>query len=129
MMIAKHLVRLYNYMLFHGVVEFDYLHTRDMTICARVGFPKCGDPIFDDMQQIEWDIVELPNIDDALEIVNFAVDHSLANTDKIIISPSELQKKMGWNPSRFNPALDTLLAIEVPMVDDGERTDSFFIHF
>lgn len=52
--------------------------------------------------------------------------------DKIMISKSELEKRLvesGWSFSDAQDSIDDLLSLELRMVDDGIETDSFFVHF
>lgn len=45
------------------------------------------------------------------------------------MSPDELFEKTKWTDrSQFDKTLEELFAIEVKMINDGEETDSFFMH-
>lgn len=51
------------------------------------------------------------------------------DNDKIMIEMSELGDRIGWEKSRYDADMNTLLEIKVDMIDDGKRTDFFFVHF
>jgi hypothetical protein len=56
----------------------------------------------------------------------------LVDGDRIKIAPEDLKIKLirlGWMDSNAKKAIDELCSFEVKMLDDGEETDSFFIHF
>jgi len=84
-------------------------------------------------QEFSW-VVELEG--DILKklklLCEYLVKNNLMNGDKIVITESELQERLnglGWEKSDVQKAIDGLLSIEMKMVDDGEYTDSFYIHF
>jgi hypothetical protein len=84
-------------------------------------------------QDFSW-IVELEEsaLNKLKLLCEFLIDYNLTIGDKIIISESELQKRLiglGWDISESQKNIDNLLSVEIKMVDDGEETDSFFIHF
>ena len=58
--------------------------------------------------------------------------HNLTEGDKILIQPSELKillQNKGWNKKEAEEVVDNLCSVNIKMIDDGEETDSFFIHF
>lgn len=60
------------------------------------------------------------------------IRNNLIKGDRIIVTESELQKRfieLGWDIGEAQRNIDCLLSVEMKMVDDGEDTDSFFIHF
>ena len=62
----------------------------------------------------------------------FIKQNNLISSDKIKISEENLISlliKNQWNETDAIEAVDSLCNIEVKMVDDGEETDSFFVHF
>ena len=65
-------------------------------------------------------------------LINYLSENSLVSIDKIIMSEDSLisrLKDIGWDSQKINTWIAYLCSINVPMVDNGERTDSFFIHF
>ena len=57
--------------------------------------------------------------------------NNLMEGDRIVISEYTLLSNLnnsGWKMSDAKKTVDYLLSFEIKMVDDGEETDSFFIH-
>lgn len=87
----------------------------------------------EDKQDFSWSIV----FDDSMLLklkllCDFLQEHSLIEGDKILISETELKKqlaKLNWNLQEADEQINNLCNIEIKMIDDGEETDSFFIHF
>jgi hypothetical protein len=84
-------------------------------------------------QAFSWDIPEIiDGFDHTIELMDYLSANNLINIDKISISKDSLTSKLkgiGWTSLKINNSIDYLCSITVPMVDDGKRTDSFFIHF
>ncbi|OQA89140.1 MAG: hypothetical protein BWY27_00875 [Bacteroidetes bacterium ADurb.Bin234] len=87
----------------------------------------------DQTQEFSW-VVELKK--PTLKMLNFLCDYlfknKLINGDKIIISQNELLNnliELGWDFNYAKRIVNKLLSIEITMVDEGEETDSFFVHF
>lgn len=60
------------------------------------------------------------------------IKHNLIDGDKIIIQPSELKmllQNKGWDKNEAEDAVHNLSSVNIKMIDDGEETDSFFVHF
>lgn len=65
-------------------------------------------------------------------LCDFIVKNKLNEADRIIVSENELiqkLKKEKWSEVDARNAIDCLCKLEVNMVDEGEETDSFFVHF
>lgn len=65
-------------------------------------------------------------------LCEFLTQHNLINGDKIIIQPSELKmllQNKGWDKNEAEEVVNNLSSVNIKMIDDGEETDSFFIHF
>jgi hypothetical protein len=65
-------------------------------------------------------------------LCEYLIKSNLIYGDRIIISESELQNRLieiGWDYFYAKKNIDILLSVEIRMIDDGEETDSFFIHF
>ena len=83
-----------------------------------------------DTQEFCWYMQEdkVPS-NDLLEMIQLIKRNNYNKTDKIIISPDELYKQLAWSDkTRFDKTYDELFEVEVKMIDDGEETDSFFMH-
>ncbi len=84
----------------------------------------------DEKQEFCWHISEqnVPS-DDLIQLIKVIKDHKFNRTDKIIVTADTIFEKSGWTDrSKFNSTYDKLFDIEVKMIDDGEETDSYFIH-
>ena len=128
---TKFINYLFRYMLIFKIDKFFLFDVTNKTIKARVGWPDEGLPYYDEneeVQDIEWDVQYFENIEDALFLVEVILDNQAISLDKIIMPTEELRNKTGWNITKFEAALNTLLEIEVDMVDEGKRSDSFFVH-
>ncbi|MFA0813984.1 hypothetical protein [Microbulbifer epialgicus] len=124
--------RLFRFILQFGIDRFQILEVTEKKIRAVVGWPSEGQADYDpneEVQEIVWDIQKLENIDDALEILEIAYSKGFFDSDKLTISKEELWQLTSWERERFNKAIQDLLEIRVDMVDDGRRTDYFFVHF
>ena len=68
----------------------------------------------------------------AKKLCDYLSEQNLINGDQIIISENELIQKLnkgGWNETDTKEAINCLSDLEVKMIDEGEETDSFFVHF
>lgn len=119
-------------MLIFEINRFWIFSASETSIKARVGWPDDGAPDYDEneeVQDIEWDIQNFDNLEDALEISEFLIDTKLMLNDKITIDSEELFNLIGWKKERYDAAINTLLSIKVDMLDGGRKTDYFFVHF
>ncbi len=69
---------------------------------------------------------------DMLALCEYMNSQRLVQGDKISISESELVENLlskNWKNETIKESLEYLLSLDIRMVDDGEETDSFFIHF
>ncbi len=129
---AEAIGNLFRFMLMFGINRFSLLETTEASIRARVGWPVEPGSLLgedDEFQDIEWEVQYFDNIDDAIEISEFLIDRCLIDIDRITVSEKELGQKIGWETIRYRGALDTLLRIKVGMLDDGVKSDYFFVHF
>ncbi|WP_444885136.1 hypothetical protein [Microbulbifer sp. PSTR4-B] len=119
-------------MLQFEIDRFQILEVTENKIRAIVGWPSEGQLDYDpneEIQEIVWNIQRLENIDDALEILEMASSEGFFDSDKLILSIDELWHLTSWERERFDNAIQDLLEIRVDMVDDGRKTDYFFVHF
>ncbi len=81
-------------------------------------------------QEFCWHLTE-HNIasDDLIQLIRVIKDNKFNRTDKIIVTVDTIFEKSGWaDRTKFNSIYDKLFDIEVKIIDDGEETDSYFIH-
>lgn len=65
-------------------------------------------------------------------LCDFLIKYNLIKGDRIIVSEETLKEKLialGWDLSEAERNINHLCTVEVKMIDNGEETDSFFIHF
>lgn len=130
--LSKYITRLFRFMLAFGIDRFQILELRNSNIKALVGWPDEGQVHYDpdeETQEILWDIQELDSFEDALYILETAYSKGLFDSDKFLVSEKALFDMVEWDRSRFDQAIKTLLSINVDMLDDGKRSDRFFVHF
>ena len=123
---------LFRFMQLFEINRFKILEISEQTIKAKIGWPDDDTPDYnedEETQEIEWDIQEYSNIEDALKVAEFLIDNRFLSGDKISIDQNELFQRIGWEKDRYDAALKTLLSIRVEMADEGKRTDHFFVHF
>lgn len=85
-----------------------------------------------DIQQFVWHYSDLSRIEKSFQILDILLEGKWINNDKIVISRQMLAGHLdclGWNKKDISETINSLLSFRVNMVDDGEETDSFFIHF
>lgn len=93
----------------------------------------CGIAIYlddEDTQEFCWHVTEdnVPS-DDLIELIQIIKNNEFNRTDKVIVSADELFEKTEWTDrNKFDKTFDQLFEVEVKMIDDGEETDSFFMH-
>lgn len=84
----------------------------------------------DEKQEFCWHVNEhnIPS-DELIQLIKVIRDNKFNRTDKIIVTADTIFEKSGWTDrTKFNSTYDKLFDIEVKMIDDGEETDSYFIH-
>lgn len=129
---SKFIGYLFRFMMIFDINRFQLRGVHGKTISAKVGWADDGSPDYDEdeeVQDIEWDVQKFENMEDALILAEYLIDNRLISTDKIAITEIEFRERLGWETQRYDDALKTLLSVRVDMVDNGERTDYFFIHF
>lgn len=82
----------------------------------------------DERQDFVWHMTEsnVPN-DDVKNLVDFLSNKGLINIDKIMTPINEIKIDFIDN-YKLDNVWNELFKIEVRMIDDGEETDSYFIH-
>ncbi len=123
---------LFRFMLIFEINRFWIFSVSETTVKARIGWADDGAPDYDEneeVQDIEWDVQDFNNFEDALEISEFLIDHKLMKNDKVTIDREALFNRIGWEKDRYDAAINTLLSVKVDMLDKDKKTDYFFIHF
>ena len=86
----------------------------------------------DDMQRFVWHYSNLNHLKMATELLDILKQKEWISIDKIIVSEKELIKyleEIGWNMDDINNVLFFLVSLNINMIDEGEETDMFFVHF
>jgi len=83
---------------------------------------------FDERQDFVWHMTEdnVPN-ENVKKLVDFLSTNNLIDIDKIIRPIEQLDINF-IDKSEHNNVWDELFEIEVKMLDDGQETDSYFLH-
>lgn len=86
-----------------------------------------------DIQEFKWEkVISEKDALNLSEICTFIKNNNYSLNDKIIITEEQLLEeilKSKWEKKEAKSLINLLLDIEVKMIDDGEETDSFFLHF
>lgn len=86
-----------------------------------------------DIQEFKWKkVISEKDALNLSEICSFIKSNNYSLNDKIIITEEQLLEellKSKWEKEEAKSLINLLLDIEVKMIDDGEETDSFFLHF
>ena len=87
----------------------------------------------DDKQDFKWsNVFDDKAVSILKDFCDFLLESQLTKGDKIIVTEDVLKEKLtgaGWSNDKAKKGIDYLMSLEVKMVDEGEETDSFFIHF
>ena len=87
----------------------------------------------DDTQDFKWyNIFSNEALVILKELCDLIKKYKLNDNDTIIITERELRSKLtsfNWDNNKIEKGIDALISISIKMVDDGEETDSFFMHF
>src|SRR5437868_549381 len=86
----------------------------------------------DETQDFYWEVGAANNIFETQLLCDYLANNNLINGDRIIISEDELIRnliKLGWEKTTVVEAINSLCNIDIRMIDEGEKTDSFFVHF
>lgn len=83
---------------------------------------------FDERQDFVWHMTEdnVPN-ENVKKLVDFLSTNNLIDIDKIIRPIEQLDINF-IDKSELNNVWDELFEIEVKMLDDGQETDSYYLH-
>lgn len=103
---------------------------------AIVGWPDQGQAHYneeEEQQEVAWNYQEVPLNPDVSLVMELLKSESLLRGDRIERAEHALQEQLSetfsWSENRSRRAIEALLSLRVDMVDDGEKSDAFFIHF
>ena len=101
----------------------------DNIVCGEVGWVDDDD----EKQAYRWTMDESSNaiLPNAKLLCDYLYNNNLVEGDRIVISEANLLSNLnnsGWKWNDAKKTVDYLLSFEIKMVDNGEETDSFFIH-
>lgn len=111
--------------LFHAHIEKCEIH--DNRIIGTVGWEN-----EEDKQDFTLLTENTSNFSVLLSLCNYLHEHNYVKNDCIYITEAELIDRLslaGWKKRKAKKAINYLCSFEVKMLDNGEETDSFFIHF
>ena len=87
----------------------------------------------DEVQQFLWDIPENNNdIENSISLINYLIKNNLIKGDMITISKETLISillKYGWELSKIENAINYVCSVRVAMINEGQVSDNFLIHF
>lgn len=90
------------------------------------------DENYEDHQDFLWKVeLGVSELMELRPLCEYLINNNLIIGDKIKISEELLIKRLneiGWDIEEAQRNIDNLLSIEMKMIDDGEETDSFFLH-
>ena len=65
---------------------------------------------------------------ECFELMQIINENKWCDIDKIIVSEQKLLEISEMEKSIFEKAFDELFEVEIRMIDDGEETDTFYVH-
>lgn len=83
-----------------------------------------------EQQDFCWHMTEenVPS-DQVIELIGVLKENDFVSIDKLTVPIEEVFKKVNESDfNKFKVRMDELFNVEVKMIDDGEETDSFYIH-
>lgn len=86
----------------------------------------------EETQDFVWYYSNLNQIPKAIQLLDVIQGNKWLYNDKVIISKRHMIKcleYMGWNDDDIKATIFFLFSLRIAMLDEGEETDSFFIHF
>lgn len=87
----------------------------------------------EEKQEFSWEYAKV-NIDffNVKKIIQYLIDKNLVDIDKINLDKISLVnalKTKEWEVQKIEEGIKELCSIKVDMIDEGKKTDYFFIHF
>lgn len=65
---------------------------------------------------------------ECFKLIKIINENNWCDIDKIIVTEKELFEASKMEILAFTKAFDELFEIEIRMIDDGEETDTFYVH-
>lgn len=123
-------------LLLFDIDRIKFLSFKDNCIEAIIGWPNQGQLYYDEneeQQLVRWKYeVNRINLGTSM-VLEFLLVEKIVDLDLIKMSKSDLLSKIcsryNWNISYAENALADTLEINIERIDDGEKTDSFYLHF
>lgn len=85
-----------------------------------------------EIQEFVWHYSDLNQVPTATQLLDILKEKKWLHKDKVIISKCDMikyLKHINWNNDDINNTILFLFSLRISLVDNGEETDSFFIHF
>jgi hypothetical protein len=121
----KRQIFLEHFLGLYGVDEIKITKFANDKICGLAIYPDENDA-----QEFCWHITEdkVPS-EELINLIEIIKYNRFNETDKVTVSADRLFEKTEWmDRDKFDKIFNELFQIEVRMIDDGEETDSFFMH-
>jgi hypothetical protein len=129
--VSKEIVRFFRFMRLFRVTLFSLLDVKPQRIRAIIAWKDdCagGLPDREDTQEVVWECKSEEDIDDGLDVGEYAYDAGLIKSDHITVNVDDIQRQFGWETARSEAALRTLLQVRARMIDNGKEADEFLLH-
>ena len=127
-MIDKRIIFLERFLKFYEINNIEIVEIQHDKIFGFSVFPE--EDLEVQKQEFVWEITEdeiLP--EKSLELMKIIQENKFHKNDKIIVDSQSLFKKTGWNDlNEFEEMFSGLFKVDIRMVDNGEKTDSYFLH-
>jgi hypothetical protein len=121
-------------MMLFDVDRISIVHAANQCIEAEIGWPDQGQAHYDakeEQQRVVWTYGDL-NPDVSFVLEHLKVGGQLRG-DRIETARDALEGQLvdafGWDPTRASFAVTDTLELRIDMVDDGVKSDAFFLHF
>ncbi|HUW47043.1 MAG TPA: hypothetical protein VMW50_14805 [Dehalococcoidia bacterium] len=87
----------------------------------------------EDTQDFEWTPPDQGfNPEGCVRLIEYIASQRLLHGDRFLVSRQSLEQTLaraGWTICDVNSAIDSICSIRIHMIDEGEVSDSFFVHF
>lgn len=83
-------------------------------------------------QEFKWVSSVINDIDTVIVILEYLINNNLVQNDRITISKNKLTLSLEETNIEYNQvcnSIESLLKVNIKMIDNGMETDSFFLHF
>ena len=121
-------------MMLFDVNRINIKRSGDQVIEAIIGWPDQGQAHYDaaeEQQEVAWIYQDLsPDVSLVMEHLKL---RALLRGDRIELPEDALGEQLTdafhWENDRARRAIEGLLRVHIDMIDDGSKTDAFFLHF